>query len=72
MLETVGKIVDYQQQRNDLQLQSSDFDINAYFQHLKDLSSSVSNRIRFLILNLIELREVQFTQNMCCFFSFSL
>ncbi|VDD91341.1 unnamed protein product [Enterobius vermicularis] len=49
MLETVGKIVDYQQH--------SDFDINAYFQHLKDLSSSVSNRIRFLILNLIELRE---------------
>uniref|UniRef100_A0A0N5ABE5 MIF4G domain-containing protein n=1 Tax=Syphacia muris TaxID=451379 RepID=A0A0N5ABE5_9BILA len=56
MLETVGKIVDLQQQNSDFQ-QSCGIDWNAYFLHLKELSTSVSNRIRFLILNLIELRE---------------
>lgn len=37
-----------------------EFNTNLYFEHLKEVSSKVSNRVRFLILNLIELREVRF------------
>uniref|UniRef100_A0A0R3S0Q5 MIF4G domain-containing protein n=1 Tax=Elaeophora elaphi TaxID=1147741 RepID=A0A0R3S0Q5_9BILA len=34
-----------------------EFNTNLYFEHLKEVSTKVSNRVRFLILNLIELRD---------------
>ncbi|CAG9532137.1 unnamed protein product [Cercopithifilaria johnstoni] len=34
-----------------------EFNTNLYFEHLKEVSTKVSNRVRFLILNLIELRN---------------
>lgn len=37
-----------------------EFNTNLYFEHLKELSTKVSNRVRFLILNLIDLKDVRF------------
>ncbi len=37
-----------------------EFNTNLYFEHLKEVSTKVSNRVRFLILNLIDLRNVRF------------
>ncbi|VDK62938.1 unnamed protein product [Onchocerca ochengi] len=34
-----------------------EFNTNLYFEHLKEVSTKVSNRVRFLILNLIDLRN---------------
>uniref|UniRef100_A0A1I7VF79 EIF4G n=1 Tax=Loa loa TaxID=7209 RepID=A0A1I7VF79_LOALO len=73
MLESVGKLADRQcqQQQANYQSGSSDaqqdhpqeaqkheeFNTNLYFEHLKEVSTKVSNRVRFLILNLIDLRN---------------
>lgn len=75
MLESVGKLADrqcQQQQQEGSQPGSSDaqdhsqdskyeeFNTNLYFEHLKEIASKVSNRVRFLILNVTELRDVRF------------
>lgn len=76
MLESVGKLADRQcQQQASYQSGLSDphaqdhpqeaqkheeFNTNLYFEHLNEVSTKVSNRVRFLILNLIELRDVRF------------
>ncbi|VIO94983.1 MIF4G domain containing protein [Brugia malayi] len=73
MLESVGKLADRQcQQQASYQSGLSDphaqdhpqeaqkheeFNTNLYFEHLNEVSTKVSNRVRFLILNLIELRD---------------
>lgn len=39
---------------------NEEFNTNLYFEHLQEVAGKVSNRVRFLILNLIELRNVSF------------
>ncbi|VDN38936.1 unnamed protein product [Gongylonema pulchrum] len=68
MLESVGKLADRHAAtqpatvRRDAPLGSDlsnpDFNINLYMEHLQELAPKVSNRIRFLILNLLDLRRV--------------
>ncbi|VDM95273.1 unnamed protein product [Thelazia callipaeda] len=67
MLEAVGKLADrhYQQQQaliaggllDPLEVQKDEFNTSLYLDHLKEISNQVSNRVRFLILNLIELKN---------------
>uniref|UniRef100_A0A915AMQ1 MIF4G domain-containing protein n=1 Tax=Parascaris univalens TaxID=6257 RepID=A0A915AMQ1_PARUN len=60
MLETVGKIADRQglsTSRQDSQGAQSEFNLSVFFTHLSEIAPKVSNRVRFLILNLIELKN---------------
>ncbi|MFH4974348.1 hypothetical protein AB6A40_001057 [Gnathostoma spinigerum] len=49
MIETVGRIAERQAH--------PDFNVDKYCSHLKEIAPNVSNRVRFLILNLLELKE---------------
>ncbi|VDM45190.1 unnamed protein product [Toxocara canis] len=60
MLETVGKIADRQGltvSRQGAEGGQPEFNLNLFFTHLGDIAPNVSNRVRFLIMNLIELKN---------------